>query len=336
MDNWVRKKYSKKEVRRAGKALAELESITPHQREVIGNWRAAHAFPLNSIQNSLRHRARKIDKDAVIAQRLKRLPSIKSKLQRFPTMSLDRMQDIGGCRAVVNDLKLLYLLRDELTLVSGVKERNDYVVNGKNDTGYRGIHLISKYSGKREEYSGFQSEIQIRTKVQHAWATAVEVIGSVTKQSLKTSQGDKDIIKYFKFVSDLFYEEEYSFYVGGIESRANQIKRQEVRNLTRELRILEKLSLFNFIDNFIVENEDKVNHYLLCLDIVNKKLDVQIFSTKEVEKATAVYTDIEEKNQDLDVVLVSARSANSIRKSYPNYFANTELFRDFLLKATKS
>ena len=70
--------------------------------EIINNWRAAHSFPLNTIQVGLRRRARDVDDHALIAQRLKRVPSILQKLRRFPHMKLSRMQDIGGCRAVVD------------------------------------------------------------------------------------------------------------------------------------------------------------------------------------------------------------------------------------------
>ena len=45
--------------------------------------------------------------------------------------------------------------------------------------GYRGIHDVYEFlvrSTRRREFSnGLQIEIQYRTHVQHAWATAVEV-----------------------------------------------------------------------------------------------------------------------------------------------------------------
>lgn len=35
---------------------------------------------------------------------MKRLPSIEAKLIRFHGMGLSRMQDLGGCRAIVSDI----------------------------------------------------------------------------------------------------------------------------------------------------------------------------------------------------------------------------------------
>jgi predicted nucleic acid-binding Zn ribbon protein len=43
-----------------------------------------------------------------ISQRLKRIPTILDKLHREPGMNLGRMEDIGGCRAVLRDLDEVY------------------------------------------------------------------------------------------------------------------------------------------------------------------------------------------------------------------------------------
>lgn len=40
--------------------------------------------------------------NSLVAQRIKRLYSIRHKLKRFPTMRLTQIQDIGGCRAIVS------------------------------------------------------------------------------------------------------------------------------------------------------------------------------------------------------------------------------------------
>ncbi len=39
--------------------------------------------------------------------------------------------------------------------------------------------------------------MQIRTAVQHSWATAVEVVGAFTAQSLKSSQGNEKWLDFF-------------------------------------------------------------------------------------------------------------------------------------------
>lgn len=41
-------------------------------------------------------RAKKVDRDVIVAQRIKRLSSIQLKLERNPNMKLSQMQDLGG------------------------------------------------------------------------------------------------------------------------------------------------------------------------------------------------------------------------------------------------
>lgn len=43
--------------------------------------------------------------------------------------------------------------------------------------------------------------MQIRSKIQHSWATAVEVVGAFTKQALKASAGDPRWLDFFKYTS---------------------------------------------------------------------------------------------------------------------------------------
>ena len=81
--SWTEPKHSKNAVGRAGN---ELISPTSPERyaeslEILSNWRGSHAYPLNSIQNSLRSKACKISEESIISQRLKRADSIKKKLE---------------------------------------------------------------------------------------------------------------------------------------------------------------------------------------------------------------------------------------------------------------
>lgn len=96
---------SKKSVRKVGEALrnADLsESETAEALEILSSWRALYYQPTNTFQALIRKKISSLGiKSAIVAQRLKRTPSIVAKLKRFPSMQLDRMQDIGGIRAVV-------------------------------------------------------------------------------------------------------------------------------------------------------------------------------------------------------------------------------------------
>ena len=103
MTRWATLQYSKKRVNAAGAALAKWDSGDRSDLngwitglDVINNWRAVHAFPLNTFQSTLRRKGRQIDPVILVAQRIKRLSSISLKFRRFPTMTLSQMQDIGG------------------------------------------------------------------------------------------------------------------------------------------------------------------------------------------------------------------------------------------------
>ena len=130
----------------------------------------------------------------IISQRLKRIPSILSKLTRESGMNLARMQDIGGCRAIFSSITEVYSCMNAMRMSTmqhnPPRKLNDYIENPKL-SGYRGIHMIYEFtsdSSQYSQYTGMLIEIQLRTKLQHYWATAVETVGIFTRQSLKSSQ----------------------------------------------------------------------------------------------------------------------------------------------------
>lgn len=146
--------YSRKAVGRAGATLQKKEYHTEEYSlslEVLSNWRASHIYPLSKIQNLLYKRAQKIDKRSLIAQRLKRTPSIINKLKLMENSQLQRMQDIGGCRAIVTDMHKLYLLRNNITqkFSNHILIKEDDYIQKIPDSGYRGIHLIYKFQAKK-------------------------------------------------------------------------------------------------------------------------------------------------------------------------------------------
>jgi len=204
--------YSRTKIDKAGDVLrangdsAEDEKICA--LDILSNWRASYNYPINTFQASLRKKANDTCKcKVIVAQRLKRMPSIVDKLRRFSRMRLTQMQDIGGLRAVVNDTKDLYALR-EAFVTSKFKHilvnENDYITKPRG-SGYRGIHLIYRYkSDKTVCYNKHMLEIQLRTKLQHTWAMAVETAGLFLNQSLKSSLGDKDWLNFFQVTGNAF------------------------------------------------------------------------------------------------------------------------------------
>ena len=172
---------SKSAVNRAGESLVAAynngDELPLDACEHVTAWRERHAEPLVWLRMSVRGRT-----ETPVSYRLKRLPQIVAKLARAGNMALARMQDIGGCRLVVEDQadveSALHSIVRRAAPHYEIVRVTDYRRDGKQLTGYRGVHVILK----RE---GFVVELQIRTRRQHAWAEAVERAANRTGFKLK-------------------------------------------------------------------------------------------------------------------------------------------------------
>lgn len=169
---------------------AAIEAI-----EKVEVWRRAHYAPLVSANNGLRSRARTAGVAAEVTQRLKRRPTILDKIRREPNLDLSRMQDIGGCRAVVTSIDDLRRLEDRVR--NGkvpVRGSADYIAAPRR-SGYRGVHVVLEYGGR-------QIEIQLRTQVMHAWALAAEKYTQVLGLNLK-QDGDHPVQLFLQTASQI-------------------------------------------------------------------------------------------------------------------------------------
>ncbi|WP_196802587.1 RelA/SpoT domain-containing protein [Magnetospirillum fulvum] len=209
MVHWIEPEYSKTRVRQAGKNIRDgKEDLS--DLIVIENWRACHAYVLNTFQANLRNRTR--GTKIVVAQRLKRRNTIFDKLRREPHMQLPTMHDIAGCRLIFENEKELFDFRRKMHKASfkhKCKSKDDdrynYILNPK-ESGYRGIHDVYEYdvnSSKGITWNGLLLEIQYRTKYQHAWATAVEVADLITTNRIKFSDADQYHKNFFKYASEI-------------------------------------------------------------------------------------------------------------------------------------
>ncbi|WP_186250822.1 RelA/SpoT domain-containing protein [Burkholderia gladioli] len=331
---WATLQHSRGAVDRAGRVLAGQEIGNESETAalyVLDNWRTSHNFPLNTFQVGLRSRARKIDTNALVAQRLKRVPSIVRKLQRFPSMSLSRMQDIGGCRAVVETADMVARLRD-MFLQSDIKHtlvnQKDYISDPK-DSGYRGIHLIYKYrSDKIATYNNFQIEIQLRSRLQHSWATAVETVGTLLSQSLKASEGEGDWLRFFSLTSSAFAYIEGTSPLAGAGSRETVFR--EVRDLAEHVQVVNKLNSYGQALQTIEETSDRESYYyLMVLRPTMQELRITGYRKAHLERATNDYLSAEQQIAEeigSEAVLVTAESLYGLRVAYPNYFLDTQRF----------
>lgn len=335
---WKKVQYTKHEINEAGKKIVDPTLTASDRRkylDVIDNWRAAHAYPMHTFAVNLKKQVEDID-GAIVAQRLKRLDTICGKLERFPDMELFRMQDLAGCRVIVPTIKNVYSVKGRLEnsrIRHEPKTPKDYIATPNPKTGYRGVHLIYKYkSDKNSDYNGMLVEIQIRTRLQHLWATAVEMVGYFTENGLKFNQGSEDWILYFKYISELFaIEEETSLITNDYISIINLI--ENIMTLQEKLSAVKTMNLIAMCAEQLKHTSHmKGNgYYLLIHDRDAVTLKIQEFEgvIKGLDAATKAYNEIEraKENRRIDAVLVSAQSYETLVSAYPNYFAN---INDFL------
>lgn len=193
--------YSKNQINNAARDIRHgVEGQTRIEAiEKIQNFREFHLYPLMLLKNHLARISKKVSSKVVVARRLKQLSTIIDKLER-PTLDgtstnsikMTRMQDIAGCRAIVRNTKELYALKERLEKsesVHRITHEKDYLSSPK-ESGYGGYHLIySCYEGLAEEHPWKKAsvEVQLRTQLQHAWATSLEIIDTLEDINLKTS-----------------------------------------------------------------------------------------------------------------------------------------------------
>ena len=347
---WETLKYTKYEINKAGKTLISESSDEEKNKalEVLDNWRAVHSYPMHVFQMRLRDKSQKVERNSLVAQRLKRVPAILFKLKRSydgrkPTMELYQMQDIGGCRAVLPNISQARTLCNEYYLKSEMKHKkvrfNDYIDNPKKD-GYRSIHIVYEYKSDKgkKEFNGLRVEVQIRSKLQHLWATANEIVELFTGQAIKTTDERNEWKDFFKLVSSAFAKMEDCPYIEGTPNNEKGLY-SEIKKKEDELNVIKIMTGWtNAIGVFkqtIKPLKAKPKFFLLELDVLGDKLNITSYSKQQETKAIEDYSKAEKRIQGrkgYDVVLVGVETMNDLEKAYPNYFVDTRDFLTYLEK----
>jgi hypothetical protein len=289
-------------------------------------------YPINTFQALLRLKLKNIDSDAIVAQRLKRAPSILAKLQRFEGMKLARMQDIGGLRAVVRNVARVRDLEQSYRTARfkhQLASSKNYIDEPKSD-GYRSIHLIYRYANKGvPQYDGLSLELQLRTRLQHAWATAVETMGTFLGQALKSGQGEGEWRSFFSTASAALATIERTAPVPGYEGYDRPEVFAAVAKAESRLRVLDKLRGFAIAADRITTERGQGAFHLVVLDSESRRVSIRPYPIARLEQANADYADIEQRTkagEPIEAVLVSAGPVSALRKAYPNYFLDTQEF----------
>lgn len=350
------KPYSGKQVIRAGEVL--MRDDKEHYNwamDVLSYWRSQHEGPLDTALEMVKIKAKKIDNKVFFGKRLKRTPSIINKLRRFEErgMKLKNMQDIGGCRVIVSSTKKLHRLIKELRKCPEFKNGNnqikcsDYISNPKPD-GYRSYHLIGNFTDQTNNKK--KIEVQLRTRLQHDWATTLEIVELFTGEALKSNGGNQDFQDFFAQISEqlsvmesihifdqLKEETQYQMYLQLVEQSPKlQEKCIALGDLAKRIRIAEilhgfteSLKMSEDVDGAAIAN----GFILLMVDLSNNTLTYEGFSESQGLEAEQAYTNAEKQHSEnpaITIALVSANAVGGIKEAYPNYFADSHEFLKYL------
>lgn len=332
--------YTKKNVDRAGEIIIREknagDSIEKTEAfDVFDNWRASHAYPMHIIMKNLKKIAKEISPNAICVQRLKRAKSIIIKLGRFHGMKLSRIEDIGGCRVVLPNVELARKLTEQYISKNKrhkrIKSRDKNYINAPKSDGYRSIHLVYGYYSRNKVGKIFNDrlvEIQIRSQLQHIWATALETVDLFAHQKMKFGEGTPAWKYFFKLVSSAFAMMEKCPLVDGTPMNKKELY-NEIKRMAKELNVIGRMIAWRATVKHLSTKKNAL--FVLKLDIKNKQIEYSLFKNDKEgwAKANEELLTQERKNQgdkDCDVVLVGADNISELTYGYRNYFADTEEF----------
>jgi len=193
------------EIDRVGTAFAK-ESQNIQRVSDVQNYRTFRMRCLSTTLSILD--ACKVSGRSAVSARLKRLDSIRLKIERATAnFKLGRLDDVVGVRVICETLG------DVEELSSRIQDSPEFLrlknyLDDPAPTGYRGIHHIMRFDQPVTEDTSLSMrfEIQVRTYLQHQWAIWSESHGEATKVGL----GSSDDQAYLLSLSERFAEWENS------------------------------------------------------------------------------------------------------------------------------
>lgn len=325
---------SKNQVRKAGENVRD-DKATDEDYKTISLWRSKHISIMTAMVNAINRKLKvKNLKAIIVARRLKRLSSIEFKLKRFPNMKFDTMQDIAGVRVVFKELqqvKNFQMLMEKTYSKEDKKIKfklisaKDYIQKPKDD-GYRSIHQIFEHKDAK-----MHLELQIRTQLQHYWATAVEVLGMKGESKIKQGKGEDYHKEFFKLSSALFSYTENTTISSKYKSLSKKDICEKIAELNQKHNILKNLSGLAVSGQNIERraNEKKDYYFIVVLNFKTNTLRITGFNRKDFAEAKKFYDFCEQdskENQNTDVVLISLDKFKLLKQAYPNYYLDSGSF----------
>lgn len=323
---------SKNQIDKAGKIL--MDTMTDDNIEayltadgILDDYRKIHLQPLTEMNLKLQEYFIDYNSDYYIAQRLKRKPQIIKKLNRFP-VRLTQLQDIGGCRIIVNsnnDVDNLYMIlhnKSKKSKYFTIDRVIDYREKGREDSGYRAMHLILSRNNVK-------IELQLRSRIQHYWAESIERTSIIYGHSLKEGEGDQIVLDYFKKTSDAFYTLEN-------KNQPTTTLIQELDSLREKAeQIIINSDDYNILNSYVHDSvikgmiarealsKNKFNNWMIVFDWKNGNFISWELITKDPLLSIKRYSEHEKRypfTDGFEVVMIGSSNVATIRKTHSHYF----------------
>lgn len=329
-------KTSKSKIDKSGSAMASESFRTIEEEieaeEVFDDYRKAHLEPLTHCTLELQSWLAEYTGRYYIAQRLKRKPQIIRKLNRL-SVRLSQLQDIGGCRIILEknrDVDFLYNLlkarAESNNFGFQICRTTDYRERGRDDTGYRALHVIL-------DHSGYKIELQIRSRIQHFWAESIERTSVVYGFYIKEKEGDQSVIDYFKALSNGFHEIE----LGRQLTALDKLKLNELREKAEsKIRASDRNKVLgSYVNTDIIRKLSQIeaskgktfNNWIIIFDWNTGAFVSWDIVEREAEVATAAYVAKERQfpaKDGFEVVLIGSSDVATVKDTHGHYFGVEE------------
>jgi hypothetical protein len=258
------------------------------------------------------------------------MPSIRQKLsnQQWP---LDKIQDLAGCRAIVPSIKDARAIVGAMQQLPGhILHREDPYIDKPKSNGYRCHHMIFRYRGEGEDavFDDRRVEVQIRTWLQHSWATAVEAVGAYRSENMKAGEGSAEWLRLFALMSAEFALAEKCPEPPGLPDRADRVA--EIKELERRLDAVSTLENISHVVRYTeqISTRDEPEYFQIIYD--RKQRIVSVNPYFNAITGARAYDESElsaERSQSgITTVLVEADGIEMLKSAYPNYFGDVQKF----------
>lgn len=274
--------------------------------------------------------------------RLKRETSIIEKLSRQHShYKLSELDDIGGCRLIVNNMDDLHKVVQRLVqdpVFGGTRAKTKDYIQNPSASGYRSFHYLTRITIPDNNHT-YRIEIQIRTYLQHYWATALETFSEISGLNLKDPEivdkqrrdARRDLVKRylhcFANIAELFALKEGTNHIPQTLEKSSCVKKEILKDpVFRDIVYQLKVAGKNVSD--LSQNVDESTHkyQLFLLNFYPDEQMTNIKGFNDIESAFEAYNNsspfikkTSDRESTVNSVLAYASSLKGLGKAFPNY-----------------